>query len=153
MIKAEDRYWIERKFHDPEQEFDPFARMKYHGEGYLADTGLDDQGLLAGLQALDLTGLPHPAARAKAIAYVLAHERLYINEHDWFVGLYSLNRLANTVTFRPWAEESAKLRDPETLQAAADLNASGAVTIWTDYDHVVPNWKSLMELGFFFFFF
>ena len=148
MIRSEDRYWIERKFHDPEAEFNPHRRMQYHGAGYRADTGLDDDGLLAGLQELDLAGLPHPEARARAIAWVLAHERLYVNEHDWFVGLYSLNRLANSVTMRPWQAESRALQDPELVQAAADFNASGAVTIWTDYDHVVPDWDSLMTLGF-----
>ena len=43
--------------------------------------------------------MPHPVARDTAIKYVLENERLYINEHDYFVGLYSLGRLANSVTF------------------------------------------------------
>jgi hypothetical protein len=29
-----------------------------------------------------------------------------------------------------------------------DLNASGAIAIWPDFDHVVPDWASLVELGF-----
>ncbi|MBE6999648.1 MAG: hypothetical protein E7428_05640 [Ruminococcaceae bacterium] len=150
MITKTDRYAVERKYHIPEEEFNPFARMAYHGEGYLPETGLDDEGILQGLQALseEIRTLPHPVARARAIAYVLEHERLYVNEHDWFVGLYSLNRLANTVTFIPWNVEADALRDPVTLSRAHDFNQSGAVAIWTDYDHVVPDWKSLMELGF-----
>ena len=150
MITPTDRYYIERKYHDPEKEFNPFRRMAYHGIGYMEESGLSEQELLAGLQGLEeeLAGLPHPVAKAKAIQYVLEHERVYINEHDYFVGLDSLNRLAKTVTFSKWEAESRVLRKPELVQQSADFNASGAVMIWTDYDHVVPDWRSLMELGF-----
>ena len=150
MINSADRYFIERKYHDPEKDFNPFARMAYHGMGYIEESGLDEQGILDGLKALEpeLEKLPHPIARAKAIEYVLRNERLYINEHDYFVGLYSLNRLANTVTFKKWQEESWKYRDAKITQKANDFNKCGAVMIWVDYDHVVPDWKSIMELGF-----
>lgn len=150
MINAQDRYFIERKYHDPEKAFNPFRRMAYHGIGYMEDSGFDDEAILKGLSDLEgeITGLPHPIARAKAIQYVLENERVYINEHDYFVGLYSLNRLANSITFHKWNSESLSLRESELVQQSDDFNESGAVTIWTDYDHVVPDWKSLMELGF-----
>lgn len=150
MISKEDRYFIERKYHDPEKEFNAFARMAYHGIGYIEDSGMADDEILEGLQKLskETERMPHPIARAMAIQYVLEHERVYINEHDYFVGLYSLNRLANHTTFKKWEKESCSLRDPEMLQVADDFNRSGAVMIWTDYDHVVPDWKSLVELGF-----
>lgn len=150
MITKTDRYHIERKYHDPEKEFDAFKRMAYHGIGYIEESGLDDTELLKGLEELSFKTeqLPHPVARAMAIKYVLENERLYINEHDYFVGLYSLNRLANNTTFKKWERESRAYRAPETLQCGDDFNRSGAVMIWTDYDHVVPDWKSLMELGF-----
>ncbi len=150
MLQNNDRYYIERKFHDPEQEFNPFKRMAYHGIGYREDSGLGDEELLEGVRkvAEEQNGKPHPIARAEAIAYILEHERVYINEHDYFVGLYSLERLANTVTFKVWEKESLELRDPALVKRSAEFNESGAVTIWTDYDHVVPDWKSLMELGF-----
>ena len=148
MISAKDRYYIERKYHDPEKPFDPFKRMAYHGIGYLEDSGLDDEALLEGLKALPLEGLPHPIAKGKAFAYLLQNERVYLNEHDYFVGLYSLDRLAKCVTFSKWAEESLSLRDPKLVQLSADVNQCGAMMYWTDYDHVVPDWESLMKLGF-----
>ena len=150
MITKTDRYYIERKYHDPDKEFDAFGRMAYHGIGYIEESGLNDTELLKGLEELSFKTeqLPHPVARAMAIKYVLENERLYINEHDYFVGLYSLNRLANNTTFKKWERESRAYRAPETLQRGDDFNNSGAVIIWTDYDHVVPDWKSLMELGF-----
>ncbi len=150
MLNSTDRYFIERKYHDPEKEFNSFNRMAYHGTGYIEESGLCDEDLLKGLEQIskETAQLPHPVAKAKAIKYVLENERLYINEHDYFVGLYSLNRLANKTTFNKWATESHSFRDSETLECSDDFNASGAVMIWTDYDHVVPDWKSLMELGF-----
>lgn len=150
MITANDRYFIERKYHDPEKEFNPFRRMAYHGIGYIEESGLDDAEILKGLENLlsETKDLPHPIARANAIKYVLENERVYINEHDYFVGLYSLDRLANRTTFIKWDGEARKYRNPETLRLADDFFSAGAMMIWTDYDHVVPDWKSLTELGF-----
>lgn len=150
MISNTDRYYIERKYHDPEQPFDPFFRMAYHGIGYDEASGADDDAILDGLHKMEaeLEQYPHPIARAKAVAYVMRNERLYINEHDWFVGLYSLNRLANRITFDKWNKQSRQLRIPELVQASDDYNAGGGMMIWTDYDHVVPDWDALMTLGF-----
>lgn len=148
MITASDRYYIERKYHDPEKDFNPFKRMAYHGIGYLEDSGPDDEQLLAGLLALPISELPHPIAKAKAVDYMLQNSRVYVNEHDYFIGLYSLDRLAKCVNFAKWSEESLSLRKPELVEFSADVNECGAMMIWTDYDHVVPDWKSLMELGF-----
>ena len=151
MICEKDRYYIERKYHDPLKPFDPFARMAYHGVGYIEDSGLEDEEILAGLERLsqETERLPHPVARAMAIRYVLENQRLYINEHDYFVGLYSLNRLAATTTFKVWEGQAKQGRDPQLVSLGEDLNRSGAVTIYPpDYDHVVPDWRALMELGF-----
>ena len=151
MLNAlnQDRYFIERKYHDPEKGFDPSDRMKYHGIGYIKESGLSEQEILCGLKKLEpqIESLPHPVARAKAIEYVLQNERVYVNEHDYFVGLDSLNRLANTVTFEKWKKESEQFRDSSTLKKAEDFNQCGAVMIWTDYDHVVPDFQSIVELG------
>lgn len=150
MINSADRYFIERKYHNPQEPFNAFRRMDYHGIGYLEDTGLCEKEIRDGLKKLEgeISSLPHPVAKAKAIKYVLENQRLYINEHDYFVGLDSLSRLANSVTMNKWEHESRVLKNQDLLQKAHLFNRSGAVMIWTDYDHVVPDWKSLMELGF-----
>lgn len=145
-----DRETIEGKYHNPNESFDPYSRMAYHGSGYDPESGLDDEGILKGLRALqsELQDLPHPVAKAMAIRYVLENQRLYVNEHDYFVGFYSLNRLQDTVTFDIWSRQVEKMRDPALVALEKDLNRSGAVTIWPDYDHVVPDWDSIMKLGF-----
>lgn len=75
-----DRKFIERKYHNPDEKFNPYQRMIYHGEGYDEDSGLDDEDILNGLKKLEpeIEELPHPVARAKAVKYVLENERLYI---------------------------------------------------------------------------
>lgn len=150
LLDKTDREWIENKYHRTDEPFDPLNRMAYHGIGYAEETGMDDEEILTGLKMLQpsLSTMPHPVARAMAIKYVLETERLYINEHDCFVGLYSLGRLANSVTSNVWQGETQKKRDPATLKNAGLFNESGAVANWTDYDHVVPDWESLMRLGF-----
>lgn len=150
LLDKTDREWIENKYHRTDEPFDPLNRMAYHGIGYAEETGMDDEEILTGLKMLQpsLSTMPHPVARAMAIKYVLETERLYINEHDHFVGLYSLGRLANSVTSNVWQGETQKKRDPATLKNAGLFNESGAVANWTDYDHVVPDWESLMRLGF-----
>ena len=37
---------------------------------------------------------------------------------------------------------------PKTKALIDDMNNSGAVTVWPDFDHVVPDWNSLLTLGF-----
>ena len=152
MFKSfyEDRKFIERKYHNPDEEFNPYERMKYHGDGYDEDSGLDDVGIINGLKKLydEIKFLPHPTAKALAVKYVLENERLYINEHDYFVGFYSLNRLADTVTFNNWSREVQKKRNPALTALEKNFNESGAAGLWPDYDHVVPDWTSLMRLGF-----
>ena len=146
-----DRYFIERKYHNPDEKFNPYERMKYHGIGYDENSGLDDEEIINGLKKLqdEIKDLPHPIAKAKAVKYVLENERLYINEHDYFVGMYSLNRLADAVTFHKWSDDvNRNKRIPELVRLEKDFNSSGAVYIGPDYEHVVPDWDSLMRLGF-----
>ena len=118
MINKIDREFIENKYHRTDKSFNSLNRMAYHGIGYAEETGKDDVEILAGLKAMqpELSVMPHPVARATAIKYVLENERLYVNEHDYFVGLYSLGRLANSVTFNVWRNETFDKRKPETLK-------------------------------------
>ena len=60
--------------------------------------------------AAAMEGQPHAIIKATAFAFVLDHTRIEINEHDYFVGLYGLDRLADPVTFKKWEKESKLLR-------------------------------------------
>ncbi|MBQ8894315.1 MAG: hypothetical protein IJ043_07900 [Clostridia bacterium] len=144
----EDRPFIERKYHDPKKPFDAYKRRAYHGYDYDPATGMTDEEIAAGLRELDLSGLSHPVAKARAIRFVLENTRIDCNEHDYFVGFYTWDRQAKAVTFEPWKKELFQGILAEENALAEDLNRSGAVTIWPDFDHVVPDWNSIMRLGF-----
>ena len=145
----QDREWIENKYHFTDQPFNPYKRMAYHGHDFDPATGMSDEEIRSGLRALatHTADMPHPIAKAHAIAYVLEHTRIDIDAHDYFFGLWSWNRLPAETTLSKWKQEIFESKLPEIDSLMKDLNASGAVSIWPDFDHVVPDWDSLMTLG------
>ena len=145
-----DRKTIENKYHIKGEKFNPYNRMAYHGYEYDKTTGMDDGEITDGLKKLydSIKDLPHPQAKAYAVKYVLENTRIDINEHDWFVGFYSVNRLAGRITSDRWYNEIFACVIPETDALMKDMNNSGAVSIWPDFDHVVPDWDSVLLLGF-----
>lgn len=146
----EDRVFIENKYHQVNQPFNPYNRMAYHGYEFDHSTGMDDDEILSDLQQLaeETKNMQHPVAKAYAVKYVLENTRIDVNEHDWFVGIWSLNRLANRVTVDKWNNEVFSRIIPETGERMKNMNASAAVSIWPDFDHVVPDWHSILTLGF-----
>lgn len=147
---ANDRFFLENKYHKIDEPFNPFDRMAYHGYAFDPTTGDTDEEILVGLQNMrsSLEALPHPVAKAKAFAYVLEHTRIDVNEHDFFVGLYSLNRLPGQISSEAWNQKLFTEKLPEVRQTMDDLCRSGAATIWPDFDHVVPDWNAILTLGF-----
>ena len=146
----QDRPIIETKYHFPDQPFNPYRRMAYHGYAYDESTGKSDEEIIALLEELSpqLEGLPHPVAKARAVALVLENTRIDTPAHDYFIGLYSWNRLADCVTLTKWKKEIFSRDIPQVDATMKALNDSGAVAIWPDFDHVVPDWNSLLSLGF-----
>ncbi len=146
----DDRSFIENKYHKTDEPFNPYSRMAYHGYDFDKSTGLEDEEIKDGLSKLyeKTKDLPHPVAKAYAVKYVLENTKIDINEHDLFVGLWSVNRLANSVTLNKWNAEVFETILPEVKQKMNDMNESGAVAIWPDFDHVVPDWDAILCLGF-----
>ncbi len=145
-----DKPIIENKFHKTDEPFDSFNYRGYHGYDFDKSTGKTDKEILEGLNELydEIKDLPHPVAKAKANKYVLDNTMIDINEHDMFVGVWSVNQLASFVTSSKWFSEVFDKKIPETQIILDDLNISGAVRIGPDFDHSVPDWESIMTLGF-----
>lgn len=146
----DDRSFIENKYHKTDEPFNPYSRMAYHGYDFDKSTGLEDEEIKDGLSKLyeKTKDLPHPVAKAYAVKYVLENTKIDINEHDLFVGLWSVNRLANSVTLNKWNAEVFETILPKVKQKMNDMSESGAVAIWPDFDHVVPDWDAILCLGF-----
>ncbi len=145
-----DRSYIENKFHKADEPFDAYNRMAYHGYDFDESTGETDDEIRAGLEALaaENEGVAHPIAKARAVKYVLDHTRIDVNEHDIFVGFWSVDRLAKTFTTEKWWNELCKGALSATAERMRDMNKSGAISVWPDFDHVIPDWDSILELGF-----
>ncbi|MBE6612949.1 MAG: hypothetical protein E7632_10700, partial [Ruminococcaceae bacterium] len=145
-----DKTYLENKYHRTDEPFDGYRRRNYHGYEFDPATGPDDGQIVEGLRALSsqLAGLPHPVAKAKMVEYVLDNTRIDVNEHDWFVGIYSWGRLIYVPVCYTWQGEIYTQKIPETLAKMKMLDEAKASVIWADFDHVVPDWESLMELGF-----
>lgn len=146
----QDRTYLENKYHRTDEEFDSFNRMNYHGYEYDPSTGLDDAEMDRELALLSakLEGQPRPIHKAKMFEYVLDHTRIDVNEKDYFVGIYSWGRMISKYTCSKWYPETKSRYFPEDVQILHELNVSGASMAWLDFDHTVPDWDSLMELGF-----
>lgn len=146
---TQDRETIDRKYHDPDKEFNAYARWAYHGYDYDPETGLDDEQIMKGLEKLapELEGLPHPIQKAKLFSYVMDNNRIDVNEHDYFIGMYTWGRPIADMTTGKW---NAEVRDafPEATKVLKDQDDSGACYGGLDFDHTVPDWDSMMELGF-----
>ena len=149
VCKAADRAWIEEKYHKKNEPFDPFRRMAYHGHDFDVSSGKTDAEIKEGLRALsaECAALSHPVAKARAVGYVLQNTRIAVDEHDWFVGIYSLNRLISETTVRKWRHEIFDGALADKIAKMKELNDSCAVTLGPDFDHVVPDWDSVMSLG------
>ena len=145
----QDREFIENKYHLKSQPYNSFARWHYHGYAYDESTGLSDEEIQNGLQALyeQIKDEDHYIQKAKYFAYVLDHTRIDINEHDYFVGIWTWNRPIAKYTMDIWAEEHAR-PFPKATETIATFDSSGAAYGWLDYDHTVPDWDSLLNLGF-----
>ena len=113
-VPREDRAHIENKYHKVGQPFDSRKRWGYHGYAFDETTGLSDEEIREGLRQLAarMEGQPHAIIKAEAVAFVLDHTRIDVNEHDWFVGMWSWGRLPDEVTVKPWdnavTEQAAK---------------------------------------------
>lgn len=145
-----DREVISNKYHLCGKPFDPYARMAYHGYDFDEKTGASDDEIREGLKRVCEKNikLSHPEQKARAVEYVLQNTRIDINQSDFFPGIYSLNRLANGITFSKWYDEVFDGKIPDVKEEMRKMTDSGAAVIWPDFDHVVPDWDCILSLGF-----
>ena len=144
-----DRPIIERKYHNPDEPFNAYDRFGYVGYECDKSTGLSNDEIKANLDGLakKYKNLPHPVAKALYVKYVLENTQIDVNESDYFITLRAITRIGKHHFQDCWYNEILE-KSPELRKSMKDFNESGAIAIWPDFDHVVPDWDSLMKLGF-----
>lgn len=145
-----DRIFIEKKYHNPEKPFDPYKRRLYHGWRCEKHTGLSINKIKRGLKEISEKYKEQERAirKARAVEFVLDNTRIDINMHDYFPWIYTWGREIAKTTIDVWEKEMFNKTVPQIKRLYNKFNGSGAVAMWPDYDHVVPDWNSLIKLGF-----
>ena len=145
-----DRPFIENKYHDTKKEFNPYSRMSYHGWNADENSGLSVDDIKRGLFDVEklYENCSHEVRKARAIEYVLQNTRIDCNEHDYFPLVYTWNREIKETTVDKWKSEMYNQLIPETTPTYNLFNESGVSNMWPDFDHVVPDWDSVLSLGF-----
>ncbi|MBO5270950.1 MAG: hypothetical protein J6B77_09195 [Clostridia bacterium] len=149
-ICPEDYEYIINKYHDTSKPFDPFKRFIRHDEIFSEDSGMPPEEILAGITENDrlYAHLPHSVRKARALEYVLKNTRISCDRRDVFPALNMMDRPLREPITQVWRKEVFGTIIPEVEAKRKALEKAGAVTIWPDYDHSVPDWDRILSLGF-----
>ncbi|MBR5308961.1 MAG: hypothetical protein IKU43_09330 [Clostridia bacterium] len=144
-----DRSFIENKYHLQSEPFNPLSRFAYHGVMCDYTEGLDDSQMRAALSELyeKTRGEDHALIKAKAFAFVLDNAKIAIDEHDYFPCLYNWGRPLDGIFINRWQKELFE-SIPGLCEEIDDFKSSGIAEMWLDTNHVVPDWRDILSLGF-----
>jgi len=149
-IKEQDYEYIINKYHDSNKPFDGHKRFVRRDEIFAPETGMDGEMIKEGILRQDeaLKDLPHPIRKARAFAYVLKNTRISCDPRDIFPAINMIDRPLNDTLINRWKKEVFEEILPEIGEKRKYMEKAGIVTIWPDYDHSVPVWERVLELGF-----
>ena len=146
-----DRDYLLNKYHRTDEAFDSFRRFNYHGYEYDPTTGLTDEQISEGLKKIndsfDAPDYNHQILKSRLVEYILDNTRIDVNEHDYHIGIYSWGRLIQPYV-SVWENECYSKYAGEKKRMLDNFWASGTAWAWLDFDHTVPDWDSLLNLGF-----
>ena len=149
-IKDVDYEYISNKYHDASKPFNSFARFIRRDEIFSVETGMDGDKIKENILLEDkkIEHLPHPIRKAKAFAFILANTRISCDNRDRFPAINAIDRPLNATLIAKWNNEVFGERIPEVGKRRWELERDGIVTMWPDYDHSVPVWDRIFDLGF-----
>ena len=133
----------------------------YDNPNFEPDSGIADRNELIGEAKRimeEMKEANHTEVKAKIIEFVLDNTAIEVNPYDWFGFNYcgwltqkkafELNVGKPTLWFMcdQWEKELPKTK--EYIEAAANIIETGTGEHYPDYDHSVPDWDSVIGLGF-----
>ncbi len=149
-INQQSYEYIKNKYHDTKKPFDPHIRFIRHDKIFSPDSGMAPEDIIEGIADNDsiYANLSHPVRKARALEYVLRNTRISCDERDIFPAINMIDRPLSKTIIKKWREEVFTETIPDVEARRSQLERDGVVTIWPDYDHSVPVWDRLFELGF-----
>ena len=143
-IKDTDYDYIMNKYTDNDNRF---IRVD---DIFAPETGMDGDLIKSEIARRDkeISHLPHPVRKAKAFEFVLDNTRISCDCRDIFPAINAIDRPVNGMITDEWSGEVFCELIPEVAKKRNQLEDDGIVTIWPDYDHSVPYWDRIFELGF-----
>lgn len=151
-IKTEDYNYIMNKYHDASvsKPINDALRFSRRDVIFSDETGMDGDKIREEFVRRDneMSDLPHPVRKAKALEFILQNTKIACDRRDLFPAINMIDRAINATIVAKWRKEVFGEIIPEIEERRAYLEKSGIVTIWPDYDHSVPNWDRVFELGF-----
>lgn len=150
-IKDADYEYILNKYHDTTKPFEPLRRYNYRNDAIFSpETGMDPEALVEGIVQNDAqyAHLGRPIRKARGMEYALMHTRIACDRRDIFPALNAINRPVRKALSDPWRKEIFSQNIPQVEARRQQLERDGIVTMWPDFDHSVPVWDDLLELGF-----
>ena len=136
-----------------------YIMNKYHPNGdrfkrwdiiFDEKTGMDGDEIKRQILIRDekMSHLSHPVRKAEAFRFVLENTRISCDSRDIFPAINAIDRPLNATVIDKWEREVFEEIIPETEKLRAEFEEKGIATMWPDYDHSVPVWKRVFELGF-----
>ena len=148
-IEPQDYDYIINKYHRQDRPFNPFSRFVTNDGIFEEGSGLSSEETLSTIRTEYAChgGSSHAVTKAKAFAYVLGNTRISCDKHDIFPAIHMISRPLDTL-ISEWRRQVFEEFIPETEKKRLDFNRQGVGAVWPDFDHSVPNWDLLFQLGF-----
>lgn len=142
--------YIMNKYHDASKPYDGFKRFIRHDKIFDETTGMFGNDIIAGIKKQDkiLENLSHPVRKAKALEFILKNTRINCDERDIFPAINMIDRPLDSTILVPWEKEVFDGMIPEINKRRNFFSSNRIVAIWPDYDHSVPLWERIFDLGF-----
>lgn len=137
-IWEDDRQYLERKFTDPAFYAD--------APGTPLSDILDELAVLAEKER----DLPHPIAKARALELLLQKVPIAVSSNDYFPGFdFYLKRSLDKSYHTPWKQNvQDRIFTPEDVEELNLCNKVHLGSVRFDFEHSVPDWDAVLELGF-----
>ena len=158
-VLAEGRHWRDTTWDDPFAECiadsDTYLRRKFRQDVTDKTTGLGQKALCELLPKIVAESKASAESwwvtKARCFAAQVERQSIGVSPLDWFPAIAVWDRwnrpITGVISKRADEVNAAKLSDWVCREWERG-NAVGAWNMWQDFDHSVPDWRVILELGF-----